>query len=268
VLRTINFEPTDRVPVVGGFVRHPGFLAAAAGVTVEHFWSAPRRTAISAFRNLGVDVILALILPNRDSAACSQVERRNQTEFQSPEDVRNYVAALPGPAAVAAEFDRTAATARYVKEVTEGQKECGDILWIPNGIHRYCPASDHCGRFGYENYVMALTLYPEMMERLFAHDAERAFLTNCAVAEATVEHDLVPVVWTGTDACDNRGPFVKPEIMERTYFPHLKRALSPLREAGVTIVWHSDGYITPIAAALLMRVSMAFRGFRRRLTPG
>jgi hypothetical protein len=265
VLRAIRFEPGDRLPVVGGFVRHPAFLAETAGVSIEQFWSSPRQTAITAFRKLGVDLILALILPNRASTIGSQVEHRHQTEFQSPEDVRDYVAALPAPAAVAAAFDTPAISAEYLREVADGQKECGEMLWIPNGVHRYCVVFDHCGHFGYANYVMALTLYPDVMERLFAQDAERAFLTNCAVAKATAEHGLVPVVWTGTDACDNRGPFVKPEIMEAIYFPHLKRALSPLCEAGITTIWHSDGNITPIAAALVHAGVDGFQGLQEKV---
>ena len=37
VLRTLHFEPVDRVPVVGGFVRHPRFLADAAARISDHF---------------------------------------------------------------------------------------------------------------------------------------------------------------------------------------------------------------------------------------
>ena len=265
VLRALRFEPVDRVPVVGGFVRHADFLAAAAGVTTEQFWSSPRQTAISAFGRQGVDVILALVLPDRDSPICPQVEHCHQDEFRSPEDVRDYVASLPGPEAVSAAFDSSAVEAQYVQEVTQGQDECGDILWVPNGVHRYCVVFDYGVRFGYENYLMALTLYPEVMERLFAHDAERALLTNSAVAQATVKHNLVPIVWTGSDACDNRGPFVSAEIMEQIYFPHLKRALAPLREAGITIVWHCDGYITPIAPALLQAGVDGFQGLQEKI---
>jgi len=98
VLRSLHFEPVDRIPVVGGFVRHPEFLAASAGVTIEHFWSSPRETAIAALRNQGADVILALILPNKDSVTGSQVEQYHQTEFRTPEDIRDYVATLPEPA--------------------------------------------------------------------------------------------------------------------------------------------------------------------------
>lgn len=265
VLRALHFEPVDRVPVVGGFVRHPRFLADTAGVTLDQFWAAPRQTAIAAFKRLGVDVILALILPDRHSAAGAQVEHHRQDEFQTPEEVRDHVASLPAPGQVSAAFDMDSARSEYVREVTEGQRECGDVLWVPNGIHRNCAVFDYSWLFGYENYVMALTLYPKAMEQLFAADAERAFLTNRAVAEVTSKHDLVPIVWTGSDACDNRGPFVNPRIMEKIYFPHLCHALSPLREAGITILWHSDGYITPIAPALLRAGVDGFQGLQEKI---
>ena len=136
---------------------------------------------------------------------------------------------------------------------------------MPNGIHRNCVVFDHSLYFGYENYVMALTLYADVMERLFAHDAERAFLANRAVAESTRQNGLVPFVWTGTDACDNRGSFVNPGIMEQIYFPHLQRALEPLHDAGITVVWHSDGNITPIAPALLRAGVDGFQGLQEHI---
>lgn len=265
VLQALAFEAVDRVPVVGGFVRHPAFLAAAAGVTVETFWQAPRAAAITAFKRLGADVIIGLILPDARSATSSAFDPREQDRFRSPEDVRDHVAALPSPAAVRSAFNAPRVAAAYLQTVSEGQRACGDVLWIPNGIHQACVVFDYGSQFGYENYGMALTLYPEIMERLFACDAERALLTNRAIAEATKTHNLVPIVWTGSDACDNRGPFVNPAIMEAIYFPHLRRALQPLREAGITIIWHADGYITPIAAALLQAGVDGFQGLQEQV---
>ena len=265
LLRTLRFEPVDRPPVVGGFARHPAFIAEAAGVTVAEFWKSPRRTAIAAFKALGADVMLALILPDPNSEACAQVVHKVQTTFHSPEDVRDYALALPPPEAVRAGFDADACRAEYLKDALEVQAMCGDVPWIPNGVHRNCPIFDWVSEFGYENYLMALTLYPEAMERVFAHDGERAFLMNQVVAAATRDAGLVPVVWTGSDACDNRGPYVKPELMERIYFPHLRRALSPLREAGLTLLWHSDGYIPPLVPALLAAGIDGFQGLQEKI---
>lgn len=265
VLQALEFRSGEDVPVVGGFIRHPAFLADTAGVSVETFWASPRHTAIAAFRRLGVDVIVGLILPDRQSATGSQVDYRQQSDFDSPEAVRDHVLALPSAAEVAAGFDREAARVAYLDEVKQGQADCGDILWVPGGIHRNCPIFDHCLRFGYENYLMALTLYPDAMEALFASDAERAYLTNCVVAEATAKHQLPPIVWTGTDACDNLGPFVDADIMRRIYFPHLKRALAPLCAAGIAVIWHSDGNIGPIAGDLLEAGVEGFQGLQEKV---
>ena len=72
-LKTINFEPTDRSPVVASFVRHPQFLARAANATLQDFEAVPQTIAIRTFRNLGVDCIIGLILPRADSATGAQV---------------------------------------------------------------------------------------------------------------------------------------------------------------------------------------------------
>ena len=265
VLRTLAFEPTDRVPVVGGMVRHPEFLAEAAGVSLAEFWNDPRGTAIRAFRRLGADLILGLILPKPDAVSYGPLPTEGQVRFHSPEDVRDYAAALASPESVAVTFDAGAVREAYRRTMRDGQRACGGMLWIPSGIHTNCAVFDFAADFGTENYWMALTLYPDAMEWLFARDAERAFLTNRAVAEATRSDGLTPCVWTGTDICDNRGPVVDPAILERIYFPHLRRSLEPLVEAGLTIVWHSDGHITPIAPCLLECGVDGFQGFQEKV---
>ena len=62
-MRALNFEETDRIPIVGGFVRHPEFLAEVAGVPLSIFWKNPRKIAIEAFKKLGADLILGLSYP-------------------------------------------------------------------------------------------------------------------------------------------------------------------------------------------------------------
>lgn len=264
-LGALRLEATDRVPVVGGFVRHAEFLAEVAGVSLEAFWAAPRERAVEAFRVLGADLILGLILPNRKSAIGAPGPHTQSHAFRSPEEVRDHVLAQPGPEQVREEFDAEAVREDYRRRMTEGQELCGEMLWVPSGIHSQCVAFEHGTWLGYEGYLMALSLYPEAMERLYAADGERAYLTNRVVAEVTREEGLTPVVWTGTDICDNRGPVVRPEILERIYFPHLRRALAPLVEAGITIVWHADGYITPLVGELLRAGVDGFQGLQERV---
>ncbi|OGV37145.1 MAG: hypothetical protein A2X48_04860 [Lentisphaerae bacterium GWF2_49_21] len=264
-LLAINFEPTDRIPVVGGFVRHPQFLAEMAGVSVEEFWTDPRKTAIRAFHSLGVDVIIGLILPNRDSSSGAQHDIHKQTRFDSPEAMLDDIAKLPSLSDLHKNFVFQKHYDDYLKRYKDGQTEIGEeILWIPNTFD--CVAQfQNEGYFGAENYYMALSLFPEAMNRFFEHSGETAFLRNTAVAKAIVENDLPRVMWLGQDSCDNRGPYIAPEIMNDIYIRHVKRSLEPLKDIGVKIIWHSDGNIMPIVPYLLDAGIDGFQGMQETI---
>lgn len=264
-LRAIDFEPTDRVPVVGGFVRHPPFLAAAAGVTVEAFWKDPQGVAIRAFRNLGVDCIIGLILPSADSASGAQVGMHKPSRFDSPEAMLEDIEKLPSLAGLHRSFDVQNAYDGYLQAYLDGQAAIGDdILWLPNCFHLVASFQNE-GYFGAENYYMALALYPEAMDRFFEHSGEQAFLRNQAAARAIVDHGLPRVVWLGQDACDCRGPYIAPGTMNEIYIRHVKRSLEPLKEIGVKVIWHSDGNIMPIVPYLLDAGADGFQGLQETI---
>lgn len=261
-LRALEFEPTDRLPVIGGFVRKADFLAAVAEVELEDFWAAPEQIAIQAYRNLGVDCIIGLILPQADSPTGAEVDIHKPTQFDSPEDVLADIERLPSLDELRRTFDFQACYETFLRTHREGQEAIGDdILWLPNRFG--CVArfqNEHY--FGAENYYMALALYPEAMDRFFEYSGERAYLQNTAHARAIIEHDLPRVIWTGQDACDNRGPYIAPGLMNDIYIRHVKHALEPLKEIGVKVLWHSDGNITPIVPYLLDAGVDGFQGLQ------
>lgn len=264
-LRAIEFRETDRVPVVGGFVRHPRFLASAAGATVEEFWGDPRGVAVRAFRNLGVDVIIGLILPDRASATGAEVGISRPARFSNPEEILEEIERLPSLRELHRASDFQREYDAYLALCREGQAAVGnEILWLPNAFH--CVAQfQNEGYFGAENYYMALALYPEAMRRFFEHSGERAFLRNQAVAKAIADKGLPRVMWLGQDACDNRGPYISPETMEEIYIRYVKRSLEPLKEIGVTILWHADGNFMPIARSLLDAGIDGFQGVQESI---
>ena len=114
---------------------------------------------------------------------------------------------------------------------------------------------------GYENYLMAHLLYPEAMERLFVFLGEEGRLRNIAIARTIHERHLIPLVYSGEDIRGNDGPLVSPQALNDIYFPHLKRAVEPLADAGVHWLWHSDGNILPILDDLLACGIDGFQGF-------
>lgn len=251
--------------MAGGFIRHPGFLASAAGVSVREFWNRPRELAVRAFRAAGADAVIGLILPNRDSAVEAEVDAFGVSEFAGPEGVVGYINALPDPESAAAAVDCAAEYERYLNLYCDGEALVGsDLLWLPN-CFRYVAQFQNEKLFGAENYYMALALYPEAMNRFFEHSAAIAHARNTAVARAIVENDLPRVMWLGQDTCDNRGPYIAPETMNEIYIRHVKRALEPLKSVGVKIIWHSDGNIMPIAEYLLDAGVDGFQGLQESI---
>ncbi|MDP2989335.1 MAG: hypothetical protein Q8O57_02075, partial [Kiritimatiellota bacterium] len=82
------------------------------------------------------------------------------------------------------------------------------------------------------------------------------------LVEVYRELDIPPLLHVGTDICGKNGPVVAPEYLRKHYFPHVRRALEPVVEAGFTTVWHSDGIIMPIIDDILACGVSGFQGFQ------
>ena len=255
-LAALRFEPTDRIPILGGFVAHAEWLRRTSG---RDPWSDPPGVAVAAAKAVGVDLIIQIVTPKPREASVestdpdreSQFSRQGEIAFKSPEDVRDHVAAFPSPEEVRAGFDFAAATDAILASWRGYDAMAGDdLLILP-----YAQASDvgfmYYSQFGYETYYMALVLYPDVMAKLYRHSAEYARCRNEAFAQAVRQSDLPPFVYIGQDICDNSGPMVSLATLDEMYFPQLEYALEPLNEAGVKKVWHSDGNINPILSRLL-----------------
>lgn len=265
-LAALRFEPTDRVPLLGGFVSHAAALAAVTGLDP---WADPAAAALAGAKALGVDLIIQLVPPKPREASTdmggereSLFSRQGPPSFDSPEQVRDYAEALPPPDEVRAAFDFPA----YIAEILRDWEQCRhsggeDLLRLPYAKARDCPFM-YYSSFGYENYFAALALYPGAMGRLFRHAAEDSRCRNEAFVQAVAQSDLPPFVYIGQDICDNAGPMAGPDLLDRIYFPNLEYALEPLNAAGIKKVWHSDGNIGPIIDRLLACGINGFQGLQ------
>ncbi len=273
--RALTLQPVDRPAVGGGFVTNARALERAAGSA--RFWNDPEATLLAAYRRWQVDVVFHMELPERPSGTnfggplITEPTYRSGLDstldpaaFNRPEDVVDYVNSLPSPEQAGDAIDHRAEYAAWLQLVTVRQDAMPDILWVPGhqaGVVRFMWYMD----FGFEPYFMALALYPEVVERLFAIEATRAHQRNRAIARCIRENDLLPVVYLGEDICDNRGPLARPDILRRHYFPHLKRAFEPLVDAGIRILWHVDGLAREIIPDLLAAGVGGFQGFQEEL---
>jgi uroporphyrinogen decarboxylase len=61
----------------------------------------------------------------------------------------------------------------------------------------------------------------------------------------------VDIFFLADDFAYNKGLLVRPEIFEKLWRPHFERIVAPAREAGIPIIFHSDGKIDEAAEILI-----------------
>ncbi len=187
--------------------------------------------------------------------------------------------AIDGPEAVAAhleevEFPRLkAAIAAYdedavrrrATEIVADERDVQDllgptILKVPYGVVAF-PSLSY-GTYGYEAYFSAYALYPDVIERHFALQADLALCNNRAAAQAFREGALPPLIRLDHDMADGRGLLVRPETLDRLWFPHFARCLAPVLDAGIRLIWHCDGNLMAMVPRLLEVGLHGFQGFQ------
>jgi len=276
-VRALNFEEIDRPPMWGGWCENPRFLEKASGVKMKYGftlneWENPMRAALKAFKNVGVDVIWWIQLP-KSSEMMSNPEgtfgymywevASTVKHGYTPERVIKYIESLPKPKEVRADFDFERHYRIYVNKMRRAQDECGDdILWMS-----YANTVTFDGNFqlfGYKPYIIMCMRYRDAAKKLNAYYAELARCQNEVIAKAIREENIAPFCYTGTDICDCHGPMIPPKVLDEIYFPYVKYAFEPLKNAGIKIIWHSDGYITPIVDRLINVGVDGFQGFQEK----
>lgn len=228
-------------------------------------------TTVNAFLRAGANLCPQFIMPSpvtehiaADPFGIANARPASPPEprFDSPEAVRDAIESLPHPDTLARDYDLEAAAERYAGKLRRLRDLAhGEMLFI-EGFGQ----ADFMGgytRWGYVNYLTALGLYPQHLKRYYDYSGELARLQNLAIARAVEKYRLAPFVYGGQDICFNDGPIISPEALDALYFPALERAVQPLHEAGIAIIWHCDGDVRPIAGRLLERIGVqGFQGFQ------
>jgi len=276
-LRALNFQEVDRVPMEGGWCAHPNFLAQASGIKLKYgftmnTWENPMKAALQAYKNVGADVIIQMILPKSPEQttksthggstefSLSAARAVDLLRFKTPEDVVDYVQDLPKLEDLRADFEFDNEYGKYVTGMKQAQEECGDdILWLRG--YGQCSFMWY-SLFGYQSYLLACIRYKKEMKYLFEYSSEQGRLQNEVIAKAIKEEDLPPFVYGGQDICYDHGPMLSPRLLDEIYFPYLERAIEPLKNAGIKIIWHCDGNIMPILERLIAVGIDGFQGFQ------
>lgn len=266
ILAALAFAEADRAPLLGGWLLGEGLHQRLAGVGPGEYWRDPARYAVAAERALGVDGMVALHVPRWPGEYRGDESResfeRYKTRYRGPEDVVAFVRALPSPQEALRRFDADAYRRQLIADIEARRALMGDVVYLPTLWEVVHPRFEWYPKFGYENYLMFLHLYPEEAARLFASEVEVCRRRSQIVAEVYRALDVPPVTLIGTDITGRDGPLVSPALLEECYFSACRRSLEPLREAGIRTVWHSDGVIAPLVEPILRAGVSGFQGFQ------
>ncbi|MFB3892069.1 MAG: iron-sulfur cluster assembly scaffold protein [Phycisphaerae bacterium] len=187
--------------------------------------------------------------------------------IDSPEAVVEHLERFVFPRRKAEIESFPAAEAALVAKLIAGEREVQkllgrDILKCPYGGGFQTFPYLHYGMYGYANYFMAYALYPDVIARDFAQQADLAVLKNRASARAIVEGNLPRFLRLDHDMADSRGTLVDIRTLDAIWFPQFARSIRPLLDAGVRLIWHCDGNLMAMVPRLLECGLSGFQGFQ------
>ena len=117
-------------------------------------------------------------------------------------------------------------------------------------------------RYGYENYLMAYALFPDIIDRLFKLQADYAVKQNQAVVKAFQYAGLPLYHRLDHDMADSRGLLVSLKSLKRSWIEQFARSIKPAVDAGFTLLWHCDGNLMELFPYLLEAGVNGFQGFQ------
>jgi hypothetical protein len=117
-------------------------------------------------------------------------------------------------------------------------------------------------RYGYENYLMAYVLYPEVIDRLFKLQADYAVLKNQAVVKAYQFAGLPLYHRLDHDMADSRGLLVSLQSLRNSWTEQFARSIKPAVDADFALLWHCDGNLMGLVPDLLEAGVNGFQGFQ------
>jgi len=260
-LRALSMQDVDYPPAWAPVICNTRSVEEIVGS--DDIWTNPAQAYLAAFRALGVDFINQFIpyRPGEFESRTGVVDHR-LTPLE-PEDVAAQMTArLPGLQRQLRQMDERAIGEQFAEKALAGQATLGgDALWVQYDGAFSIPTMSY-GELGYDNYFVFLATFPEVQEEVWSLQADVSARYNRAIAAAMERHGLPRVVRLDHDMTDNRGSIVRIETMDRYYFPHFKRAIAPFVDAGVRLVWHSDGNINDFIPRLIDAGVNGFQGFQ------
>jgi len=246
VLRTINFQETDRIAVYDlidcNSIRE---YYGGGKIQADNAWD----FEYAAVRNM-LDMTRGLMIPNFNPGVTTIDD--DGFEWYHDKDT-SWIKTHP--------FEDVAGMKKWVERHIEKQNK-----WVPdaNYVETYrktiqkhqkgigddtvIVVESDVGfdfarnRAGIELFSYFMVEYPELLSEWL----EALNQAEIRRAKAIADPALVPVMLTYSDIAFKSGPIFSPEFYRKEFFPRLKKLNNTYQEAGVKCLFHSDGNLMPI----------------------
>lgn len=275
-LDTLHQRPTTGIPTWLVHIMQHDQIERLAGVQAGKYVENPEETYLAYLHKIGVCSLDQYIPLNpltmgdkgyedktRGATTGAREIIANDMLIDSPEATIEHMERFVFPALQKqiAEFDEESRVREILANEATIQEKLGpEILKTCYGFIRF-PYFRY-GAYGYENYLMAYALYPEIMERDFSLQGDLALINNRAAARACVERKVPLIYRLDHDMADSRGTLVDIKSLDKIWFPHFARCLEPMLRTDVRMIWHCDGNLMQMVPRLIEVGLGGFQGFQ------
>ncbi|MGQ9608657.1 MAG: hypothetical protein ACUVWN_05115 [bacterium] len=275
-LDTIYQKPVKGIPTWLVHIMQHEYIEQIANVEPGEYKRNPETTYLKYLHNLGVcslDQYIPLNPLSMEDHGFENAEKGATTGakeiiingilIDSPEAVLEHLErfVFPSIREQIAVFNEDQRVKDILANESAIQKKIGsDILKTGYGFIGF-PCLRY-STYGYENYLMAYALYPEVIEKDFSLQADLMLLYNQAAARAYKEGNLPPIYRLDHDMAGSHGTLVDIKSLDKIWFPHLARCLEPMLKTNVRMLWHCDGNLIEMVPRLLDVGIKGFQGFQ------
>lgn len=278
---TLEMKRTNGVPTMMVHVMETGEIEHFSGHPPGTYLENPEKVYLDMQRSIGACLIDQYIPRNplsmHSDGYGKETERGATTgaeeivvdgmAIDSPEAVVEHLEKYVFPGLESATAGRdpeaTGAERELIEAERKVQEEFGpEILKSPYGRGYNGFPYLRYGTYGYVNYFMAYALYPEVMEKDFRLQADRAVQANRTAVRAIEKGGLPKVIRLDHDMADSRSTLVDIKTLDKLWFPHFERSIRPYVEAGIRLLWHCDGNLMQMVPRLIAAGVGGFQGFQ------
>lgn len=237
---SMNFREPDRVPI-WDYIDNPAVVAHFRQNDDDY-----DTAMVRVYHGLGIDLCRGYggsYEPEQDGTIIGngkgqrkisgQTAWKVRYEIESLDELREYVRRAEP---VSWEWIRT----RWVAWVKEMQKRFAPFTMFVPG--HGCGFHDAYGLMGQERFCYAIYDAPKEVRALLDITGETAY----RFAKVTAEEQLCPLYFIGDDIAYKNGLLFSLSFLRETFLPMLHRCIEPLHEAGIKVIYHSDGNLWQI----------------------